>query len=170
MVLELGLLASGALIDAVKAHGDGTTPMLDGLLGWGMADGAHGAILANEASHGGDGPGEHPLLSLALNIALLDAIHRLLVHDDHIGTADKLDDRWVGESIGLEHRFPRLEGHILMLHRRNSAIEAQSAKGHASFSTRGTAKRRKIVRVPIGPAFGVVNQIDQALLFHDEQQ
>lgn len=170
VVLELGLLASGALIDAVEAHVEGTTAMLDDLLARGLADRAYRTVLTNKTSHGRDGSGENPLLSFALNIAFLDAIHGLLIHDNNVGAAYELNVHGVGESPGFEHGFPRLEDHVLVFHGRHPSIKAKSTERHASLSTRGTAQRWKIIGVAIRPALGVVNDINQALLWvHDAQ-
>ena len=166
MVLGLGLFAGLAEIGAAGTHGQRASLVLDDVGRRRLAERAHlGAVFADEAGHGRDGSGEHPLSSFARNRALLDTVECLLAHDHDIRAGDELHGDGIRHTTGLEHGLPGLENDVLVLHWRHAAIETQSAQRHASVSASGAAKRGEIIgAVAVRPALGVMDEIDEALI------
>ena len=164
MVPHLDLVARPARVHARDADLVGLAAALDHFPGCIAAEHAHGAVVAQQPGQGRDRLGEDPLASLALNLALLDAVERLLAHDGDVGAAHKLDVRGMHRPPGLDHALSRFQHHVLHLHGRHHPVETQAAQRHASLAAGRAGERRKAVLPVLGPAFGGVDEFDEALL------
>ena len=165
VVLDFDLLAHFTGLHARHTEADRLSLASDGLLRGIPAQHAHTALLAQESGHGWDGLGEHPLAALARNLARLNGIEGVLAHDDDVRSGHKLQLHRLDTLSCLHHGLARVEDYRLRLHRCDFPVEAQPAERHASLTARRASECGEIITLLVGPALGVVDEIDE-VLFH----
>jgi len=163
VVADHALAALLAEVGALETHADGRAVAPELLLRRDAAQLAHLAVPAQQPAHRRDRRREDVARGLAGLLDLVDAVHRLLVHDHHRRSRHDLHGEGADALPGLDHHLARLEHHVLVLERRHLAVQPQPAQRHAPFPALGATQLRHAVPLPVGPPFGVVDQLDEAL-------
>ena len=159
VVADPPMTAVGTVFRATETETHEDAIRVDLVLRRRAADLTQLAVLAQQTAHRGNGCSEHNARSFVGSSTrdLVNAVQRLLVHDDDRGPRHNLHRHRTHAAPRLDHHLARLEHDVLVLQRRHLAVETQPTQRHAAFAALGAPELGEVVPRPLVPVAGVVD-------------